>query len=105
MQGNGEFSKIKGNIINGPVDTENIFNILTRLCDSIGLIIVKLKRHMKYRGYVFFKPVQSSMIYEALEYLKTHKMFYEDIVISLGLTSNEILDYSKLSATQSNSVT
>ena len=40
------------------------------------------------------------MIFEALEYLKTH-MFYEDIIISLGLTSDEILDFSKLSVTQS----
>ena len=84
---------------------KDIFKILTRPCDSIGLIIVKLKRHMKYRRHVFFKPVQSSMIYEALEYLKTHKMFYKDTVISLGLTSNKIVDFSKLSETRSNSVT
>ena len=43
MHGKGEFSKIKGNIINVPVETENIFNILPRSCDSNGLIIVKLK--------------------------------------------------------------
>ena len=60
---------------------------------------------MEYRGHVFFKPVQSSMIYEALKYLRTHNMFYEDIAISLGLTSNDILDYSKIYATRRNSVT
>ena len=100
MHAKGEFSKIKGNIINVPVDTENICNILPRSCDSNGLIIVKLKRHMKYQGHVFFEPVWPSMIFEALEYLKTH-MFYEDMIISLGLTSDEILDFSKLSVTQS----
>ena len=41
------------------------------------------------------------MICEALEYLKTHNMFYEDIIISLGLTSDEILDFSNFSVTQS----
>ena len=99
--GKGEFSKIKENIINVPVNTENTCNRLPRSCDSNGLIIVKLKRRMKYRGHVFFEPVRSSMICEALEYLKTHNMFYEDIIISLGLTSDEILDFSKLSVTQS----
>ena len=57
MHGQGEFSKIKGNIINVSVDTENICNILPRSCYSNGLIIVKLKRHMKYPGHVFFEPV------------------------------------------------
>ena len=69
--------------------------------NSTGLIIVKLKRQMKYRGYVFFEPVRPSMIYEPLEHLKTHNMFYEGIIISLGLTSDEILDFSNLSVTQS----
>ena len=92
MNGKGEFSKIKGNIINVVVGTEKICNVLPRSCDSNGLIIVKLKRHRKYRGHVFFEPVRPSMIYEALEYLNTH-IFYEDIRISLGLTSNEILDF------------
>ena len=101
MHGKGEFSIIKGNIVNVPVDTENICNILPRSCDSNGLIIVKLKRHMKYRGHPFFEPVRPSMIYEALEYLKTHNMFYEDIIISLGLTNDETLDFSNLFVTQS----
>ena len=56
---------------------------------------------MKYRGHVFFEPVRPGMIYEALQYLKTHKMFHKDVIISLGLTSDEILDFSKLSVTQS----
>ena len=99
MHGKGEFAKIKGNIINVAINTENICNILPRSCDSNGLTIVKLKRHMKYRGYIFFELVWPSVIYEALEYLKTDNMFYEDAIISLGLTSNEILDFSKLSAT------
>ena len=100
MHGKGEFSKIEGNIINVPVDTENICNILPRSCDSNSLIIVKLKRHMKYRVHVFFELIWSGMIYEALEYLKIHNMFYEDI-ISFGLTSDKSLDFSKLSVAQS----
>ena len=41
MHGKGEFSIIKGNIVNVPVDTENICNILPRSCDSNGLIKAK----------------------------------------------------------------
>ena len=49
---------------------------------------------MKYGGHVFFEPVwPSSMIYEALEHLKT-SMF-------LWWTSNQVLDFSIPYATQS----
>ena len=98
MYGKGEFSKIKGNI-NVPVDTENICNLLSRSCDSNDLIIVKLKRHTNYREHAFIEPVWPSIIYETLEYLKTHT-FFEDIIVSLGLNSNEIFQFSKLPVTQ-----
>lgn len=53
MYGEGEFSKIKGNI-NVPVDTENICNLLSRSCDSNDLIIVKLKRHKLSRACFYW---------------------------------------------------
>ena len=43
---------------------------LARYADSNGLIVVKLKQDLKYRGYVYFEPVCSNVIYQALNYLK-----------------------------------
>ena len=54
MHGKGEFSKIKGSICNIPVEAANICNILPRPAVSNGLIVVKLKRDLKYRGHVYF---------------------------------------------------
>ena len=50
---------IKGNI---PIETANICNILPRPADSNRLIAVKLKRDLKYRGYVYFEPVRPNVI-------------------------------------------
>ena len=38
--GKGEFSKIKGNICNVPIETESVCNVLPRPINN-GLIIVK----------------------------------------------------------------
>ena len=98
MHEKGEFAKIKGNICNIPVETDTVRNVLSRPVNNNGLVLVKLKRHVKYRGYVYFEPVRSSGIYEALSYLKGKNKFYKDISISYGLNSQEILNLPDASA-------
>ena len=46
MNGKGEFSKIKGNICNVPIETESVINVLSRPVNNNGLIIGKLKCHL-----------------------------------------------------------
>ena len=65
------FAKIKGSIYNIPIETANICNILQRPADSNGLIVVKLKWDLKYRGCVYFELVHPNDIPQALNYLKT----------------------------------
>ena len=96
--GKGEFAKIKGNVCNIPVQNDTVYNVLTRSANNNGLIIVKLKRHLRYRGYVDFEPVRPSAIYEALNYLKRKSKFFEDISISYSLNSPQILNLSDVSA-------
>ena len=50
MHGKGEFAKIKGSICNILIETANICNNLPIPADSNGLIVVKLKGDLKYRG-------------------------------------------------------
>ena len=56
MHGKGEFSKIKGSICNVPIETADVCNILPRPAVANELILVKLKRDLKYRGHVYFEP-------------------------------------------------
>ena len=67
---------------------------MPRPADSNGLIVVRLKRDLKYRGCVYFEPVRPSVIYQALNYLKTHTKFYEDISISEGFSSKGMINFS-----------
>ena len=82
MHEKGEFVKIMGNICNIPVKTDMVCNVLPRPINNNGLVLVKLKRHLRYQGYVYFEPVRPSAIYEALNYLKRKNKFYKDISIS-----------------------
>ena len=49
MNGKGKFSETKETI-----ELAGICNVLPRPADSNGLIVVKLKQDLKYRGYVHF---------------------------------------------------
>ena len=94
MHGKEEFAKIKGRICSISIETANIFNILPKPVDSNGLIEVKLKRDLKYKGYIYFEPVRPNVIYQGLNYLRTHNKFYEDISISEGFSSKEMINFS-----------
>ena len=96
MHGKGEFAKINGSICNIPIEAANICKLLLKSADSNRLIVVKLKRDFIHRGYVYFEPVRSNFIYQALNYLKTHNKFYKDISISEGLASKKMINFSDI---------
>ena len=54
MYGKEKLSKIKETICNVPIELVEISKVLLRPSDSNELIIGKLKRDLKYRGYVYF---------------------------------------------------
>ena len=49
--------KIKGSICNVPIDTVDVANTLPQGADSNGIVMIKLKRKMNYRGHVYFEAV------------------------------------------------
>ena len=61
------------------------------------MIVVKFKRHLRYRVHVHFEPIRPESMYAALNYLTNNNKFYEDISVSYGLSSNEILNVADAS--------
>ena len=59
----GKSLKIKVSIFNIPVSEVDVnCNMLPRPADSNGLIIVKLKHKLEYKGHVVFEAVRSDVI-------------------------------------------
>ena len=93
MHGKGKFTKINGSICNIPIEAANIWNILARPADSNGLIVVRLKKYLKYMGYVYFKLIHPNVIRQALNYLKTHIKFFKNTSISESLLNKKIINF------------
>ena len=100
MHGKGEFCKIKESICNSLIEVANICNILPRPTVSNGLIVVKMKRNLKYRGHINFEAVRPHIVYQALTYLKSYNKFHEDISIANGLSSEEMFKFSDINEIQ-----
>ena len=79
----GRQRKIKGAICNVPVECEQTCNILPRPSERSGIIMLKLKRKLQFRGYVYYEPVRPELIFSALQWLKINNPLYADIEIDI----------------------
>ena len=73
--GKREISKIKKRICNIPIETGNLSKISPRPAVSNGLVVVKLKRDLKYRGHAYFEPVRLHIIHEPFACLKSQWVY------------------------------
>ena len=54
----GQYPKVKGAICNVPVEAEDVCNVLPRPPENNGLLFLKLKKKLQYRGHVYFEAVR-----------------------------------------------
>ena len=90
----GNSPKMKGAICNVPVDAEDVCNILPRPACSNGLLVLKLKRKLMYRGHVYFEPVRPHILFQLLNFLKENNPLYNNVLIDLNLVSRELLYFN-----------
>jgi len=77
----GQQRKIEGAICNIPVECDQTCNHLPRAPEISGIIRLKLKRKLQFRGHVYFQGVCPQFLKEALCWLKDNILV--DIVIEL----------------------
>ena len=80
----GQQRKIKGAICNVPVECEETCRLLPRPSSSSGIILLKLKRKLEFRGHVYFQAVRPQLLLNALNWLKNNNPLYKNITIHLG---------------------
>ena len=89
----GKFPKMKGSICNVPIDTAETVNVLPHGADSNGLIVVKLKRKLCYRGHVYFESDQELENPDTLEEeenpLNLHRFNFQETVFVPTIVSEE----------------
>ena len=49
--------------------------------------MVKLKRKLQFRGYVYFQAIWPELIQQVLNWLKVHNPLYKDLIIIADITN------------------
>jgi hypothetical protein len=72
----GQQKKVSGAICNVPVDCDQTCKVLPRPPERSGIIMLKLKRKLEFRGHVYFQAVRPQFIENALNWLKLNNPLY-----------------------------
>ena len=82
--------KVKGAICNVPVECDETCTFLPRPPERSGIIMLKLKRKLEFRGHVYFQAVRSQFILDALNWLKMNNPLYSNIKIDINNISVDL---------------
>ena len=52
--------------------------------DRSGIIMLKLKRKLPFRGHVYFQAIRPELIQQVLNWLKVHNPLYKDILVDIN---------------------
>ena len=80
----GQQRKVKGAICNVPVECDQTSSLLPRPPERSGIILLKLKRKLQFRGHVYFQAVRPHFVLQALQLLKANNILYKDIQIDVN---------------------
>ena len=86
----GQQRKIKGAICNVPVECSQTCNVLPRPPDRSGIILLKLKRKLQFRGHVYFQAVRPQFVISALNWLIANNPLYRNIQIQCDNISSDL---------------
>ena len=75
----GQQRKIKGAICNVPVECDKTFQTLPRAPESSGMILLKLKCKLQFRGHVYYQAVRPEVLLYALNWLVANNELYKTI--------------------------
>ena len=95
VMGKGQYPKIKGAICNIPVNVSDVVDVLPRSSHSSGILLVKLKKKIEFKGHVYFEPVSPEKVHSALLYLKVNNPLYKDVVINMDTIPQELLNFDE----------
>ena len=92
----GQQPKIRGAVCNIPIQAGAVSNVLPRSANNDGVVLVKLKRKIEFKGHVYFESVRPRLVEIALNYLKEHNHFYSNVLINLDNINRDLLCLSDI---------
>ncbi len=74
----GQF-RLQGPCINVPTNLSPVCELLPRLPDEAGVILLKFKRKLAYKGHYMYDSVRPAVVLAWLQWLKENNPLYKDI--------------------------
>ena len=92
----GKQRKIYGTVCNIPVNCDTVCQSLPRPPKSSGIIMLKLKRKLKYHGHQYYESVHPAIVYDALDYLRNNNTLHSNTDIVMTNIDNELVSFENL---------
>ncbi len=73
--------RLQGPCINVPTNLETVCDFLPRLPDEAGVILLKFKRKLSYKGHYMYDTVRPPVVLAWLQWLKENNPLYEDVEV------------------------
>ena len=80
----GQQKKVSGAICNVPVNCDQTCKVLPRPPERSGIIMLKLKRKLEFRGHVYFQAVRPEVVENALNWLVQNNPLYSKIITDMS---------------------
>ena len=95
----GQYPKLHGTAINVLVKADKTYKLLP---DIENIILVKLKKNLRFEGYVYFEPVLRQIICDAILHLKKFNPLYADVEINVDQIEQPLIELSDESEVSQN---
>ena len=86
----GQQKKVSGAICNVPVNCAETCKVLPRPPERSGIIMLKLKRKLQFRGHVYFQAVRPQQVENALNWLMQNNPLYDNVTIDMTNISENL---------------
>ena len=95
----GQQKKVSGAICNVPVNCDQTCKVLPRPPARSGIIMLKLKRKLEFRGHVYFQAVRPQVVENALNWLMQNNALYNNITTDMNNISEDLKTLQKDAST------
>ena len=97
----GQQKKALGAICNVPVNCDQMCKVLPRPPERSGIIMLKLKRKLRFRGHVYFLAVRLELIVNALNWLRQNNPLYCDVTTDINHIDQNLQNLDQSDANKS----
>ena len=80
----GQQKKVSGAICNVPVNCDQTCKVLPRPPERSGIIMLKLKRKLEFRGHVYFQAVRPQLVQNAFNRLVQNNPLYSNVITDMS---------------------